>query len=374
MEAAPGSCCGECPARCAPQGAAKGTASPAGALGRCRWQKTLPWPPQRGSGTPSLPSTRGGGEPGALSFLPPLPMAGPSPTAPLALGLGAPGPLRGGFSEPPCPGGVLPLRCGVRQDGGRSVLGTEAAFLGHPTLSFYPMAMKGVPVGPGGGPVFPPPRAPPSFSAPPSAPQALLLLPRTPVNTETPPWGLAEPKHRPWHSRAPPASPTPFAGKKSSRGAHLRGEEGTSISTQPQHPSSFPGENGTAGTAPQLGRGTRGASKASVLLCATAGLRSVPGTGRQSPSLHLNPRLSEMWGLFSCKAAWCSHLGKYSGVPVGFFPAPGAAPLPRPPSSPSWHRRRAALSLRRFWERAGIAAAHQTNSPAQSRLQPGGYF
>lgn len=194
------------------------------------------------------------------------------------------------------------------------------------------MVMKGVPVGPGGGPVFPPPRAPPSFSAPPSAPQALLLLPRTPVSTGTPPWGLAEPKHRPWHSRAPPASLTPFAGKKSSRGAHLWGEEGTSISTQPQHPSSFPGENETAGTAPQLG-GTRGASKASVLLCATAGLRSVPGTGRQSPSLHLNPRLSEMWGLFSCKAAWCSHLGKYSGVPVVFFQPQVLLLSPGPPAA-----------------------------------------
>lgn len=92
--------------------------------------------------------------------------------------------------------------------------GNRSCVFGTPHIELLPHGDERGACGSRWGPSSPPPRTPPSISAPPSAPQALLLLPRTPVSTGTPPWGLAEPKHRPWHSRAPPASLTPFAGKK----------------------------------------------------------------------------------------------------------------------------------------------------------------
>lgn len=165
MEAAPGRGCGECPARCAPQGAAKGTGCSSRGSGEVPLAEDPPMAPAARLGHPLAAQNPGGGPVPSAFPLPPhdRTLARPSPAAPLALGLGAPGPLRGGrgLLRAPLSRGVLPLRCGARLDGGRGVLGTEAAFLGHPTLSCYPMAMEGVPVGPGGGPA-PPPKTPPA--------------------------------------------------------------------------------------------------------------------------------------------------------------------------------------------------------------------
>lgn len=152
-------------------------------------------------------------------------------------------------------------------------------------------------------------------------------------------------------SRAPPSPVSTFGWEKSPPGAPLQGEEGVQVETQRHIPPGGPGDGRHSPTA--------GGHKGQ---CYSLGatLAPAPGKGGDSPFAvsHVTPGLAEIViSLQSCPG------NIY--VSRGLSPAPDAAPLPRMAT-----KQRRALGC--FWESAGIGL--HTNSPAQFRLQPRGYF
>lgn len=354
-EAAPGRGCGECPARSAGSREGHRLLLP-GLWGGADGRRPSHGPPQRSSGTPSLPGTRRG--PGALSPPPGRTPLAPTPPPRWLWGPALLGPSvwAGGFSQPPVPG-VLPLRRGARPDRGRDVSGTEAAFLGHPASSFYPAVMKGEPVAPGRGP-RPPQGLPPA--------SLLLQVPPKPCSSSP---GLQRAPGHPrgsWQSPStghgaagpPQASLTPLAGKKIIRRGSSPGRGGY----QHRHTATaslfLPRGKREGRHSPTAGGDT--GSRQSLGAALRPGWAEVGARQRQAEPLSASqPRAFRDLGLVFLQSCLTLAARETFGCPCGLSPAPDAAPLPWPPSIASWHRCRAALSPRRFWERAGIAAAHE---------------